>query len=506
MFLTRATQIGSLGLRIVISPYATDAVGAAEYPPRRRDIVVTMHLYSASQVTGFVDCERKWAWRYIAGIKTPQNASAALGTEVDDTQLQPYLRDGRPLDFSRESGYIAAPGLVFLPQPMTSGLEVQKRFVIPSPSFADGKHIGFGFQGYLDLWLPNGGMPDIEDDNPIVCDFKTTGNWKYAKTPKDLETDPQAQLYATWAMYATKKRVVDLAWVYFSTKGTRKAKRVHLRVHGDHVAEQFERINGIAIRMDDIRKTVTDPLELKPNVDMCESYGGCPYRDKCNLSPAQIIDAKVGHWARQMEDSVMGNTTQGGGNAGGLLARLKKQREEALAAAGGAAPVTADDVAKAEAALPTWLTSPVDPRKALGINPPESALPPAPPVGAVEAPAAPVEAKKGPGRPRKNAVPAPEDPKQLLLATTPDPIGTFTHPEFSTAATVTVVWAEETICPVPYNPFKVGPFKATGEVRKGETIAQAMGRIYYELAAFAESARAAKAKSFAAALTAGGGK
>ncbi len=65
---------------------------------------------------------------------------------------------------------------------------------------------------------------------------------------------------------------------------------------------------------------------------------------------------------------------------------------------------------------------------------------------------------------------------------------------------MTVTWAEETISPVAYNTFKVGPFTATGTVRKGETIPQACGRLYSELAAFAEQARAAKAAIFKGAL------
>lgn len=352
-----------------------------------------MDLLSASQISKYRGCARQWGWRYIAQLPDPSGPAAALGTEVDDTQLQPYLRDDRPIDFSRDSGYIAASGLAFLPRPKSHGMELQKHFVMPSPTWhADGEHIGFGYQGYIDLWMPDGGMPDITGA-PVVCDFKTTGNWKYVKTTEQLKVDVQAQLYATWAMYKTKSKIVDLVWVYMATKGPRKAKRVHLRVHADDVAEQFTAINETAVEMYDVRQTVTDPMELKPNPEMCDAYGGCPYRHKCNLGPGEKIDAAAAQYARQ------NNVEVSMSNAGtsGLLARLRQAREGGTPVGG----VTGYDLSAkqldGQAAADKGIES-------VGINPPESKLAPAPAVGVAVAPAAViVDAPKRVGRPRKVA-------------------------------------------------------------------------------------------------------
>ncbi len=342
---------------------------------------MSLPLVSASQITLFRECARKWGWRYIAGIKTPTHPAAALGTEVDDTQLQPYLRDDRALDFARESGYIAAAGLAYLPKPKTFGLEVQKHFVMPSPTSAE-----FGFQGYIDLWMPSGGMPEIEG-YPVVGDFKTTGNFRWAKTPETLAKDVQAQLYATWAMWSTGARVVDLVWIYFATKGPRKAKRVHLRAYSDDVADQFSAINATAEEMYALRQSCTDPLELRPSVEMCEAYGGCPYRDKCNLSPSEILESKTAQWARKTETN-MADT----GGTTGLIARLKAQK----AAETSLSPQQLDGQAAADAGVAKI--------EAVGINPPESLLPPAPAVGAVSNPPASTleePVKRKPGRPKK---------------------------------------------------------------------------------------------------------
>ncbi len=435
---------------------------------------------SATQITLFRECERKWAFRYLLGIKHPQHPAAALGTEVDDEQLQPYLREGRPIDFSRPSGSgdIANSGLVHLPpigcaKPLepfgfsASGIEVQRHFVIPSPTWTEGKHVGFGFQGYMDLWIPL--------DTPNVKDFKTSKDFRYSKSEDKQSTlylgkDVQAMLYATAAMYETGAREVDLDWIYMRTKGPRDSKRVHLRVVADQVAEQFSAINDTALRMYVARKTAKDPLELAPNPDMCGSYGGCPHQADCNLSPSEKVDALAAtHRARSKELPSM--------NTNILLENLRKKKAEAelhgLPGAGTPHPEVAKIEAITQAKIEIIATAPVDPlvqRKAVGINPPEALLPPPP-------------APKR-GRPRKEeGVEAPR---------TYDSAGN---------ATVTVTWAQETVSPVPFNTMVIGPFSVTGPVQPGESIADAQARLYAPLALFAELTRATKALSFKAFLT-----
>lgn len=414
-----------------------------------------MIFLSASQITLFRECQRKWGWRYLANIKTPQHPAAALGTEVDDTQLQPYLRDGRPFDFTRPSGEIAASLLPFLPAPQSPGLVVQRHFQMPSPTWRDGKHIGFGFQGFEDLWLPDSGVvPGLPGGAPFVGDFKTTSDLKWAKSEAQLKTDVQAMLYAMDAMYATRANAVDLAWMYAQTKNARKSKRTYLRVVADHVAEQFGKINETALEMLGVRIANPHPTELPPNPEQCEAYGGCPHRDKCfpHLSPAKIIDAFEAKESRAFTfGEPMSNTTNPLANPTmNLLAQLKAQVPGAAAAMPAlippptpvaappsllppvaptapqisllppvAAPALAPAVVQATTppvATPAELAAYIaqNPRAAflleqpapqiVGINPPESLLPPAPATGVTQA--APVQApaeapKRGRGRPPK---------------------------------------------------------------------------------------------------------
>lgn len=362
-------------------------------------------LISASQISTFRDCARKWAWRYIAKIESPTHPSAVLGTEVHDTQLGPYLLEGREFDFTRDSGYIAASLLAFLPKPKTRGLEVEKHFVLPSPA-SGGK---FAYQGYEDLYLPDSGLvPGMPGGAPFVGDFKTTGDLKWAKNEKALSVDVQAMLYATNAIYETRADKVDLAWMYAQTKGPRKSKRTYLRVTADHVVEQFKAIEDTAVELFSVRAASQDRpaeefvLSLRPTPGSCEAYGGCPYRAKCNLSPVDYI-AALGAWTLSGKEIEMGSGSEGGTSS--LLANLKARKAGAQGA-GGLVPTPGMSGPIPDSASPAPAPS-APPEPALGINPPEKDLP-APP---------PTVAKRGPGRPKKE-VPAAEpaaDPRQVTI-------------------------------------------------------------------------------------------
>lgn len=490
-----------------------------------------MQLVSASQISKYRDCHRAWGHRYLSKLETPPHPSAALGTEVH-AQLEALMLEGRPLDFTKESGYIAASAKHFLPERREHlGLVVEKHFTIPSPSGL------FGYQGYIDLWLPHGGLPELSMVRPLeyaptVVDYKTTGNWKYAKTPAMLAEDVQAQLYAKAAIVETGEPTVDLAWIYMATKGARKAKRVHLRVHADHVEEQFAKIEATALEMHAVRQANPNPLELKANPEMCGAYGGCPYQALCNLSPTETVDAMAAT-QRQRSGDTMSTSAE-------LLARLKAQREAAGIPTAAPAPTSTEaDKAAATARAAELVAQSQAAREVVGINPPESALPPAPPVGSVAVtPEAVhttqlsdgnastwtvpegvssviVEAVPGaggggggtlerrkPGRPRKAATdPLGADAAAHAGAKYSIDIEASGLESFTV---VTVTWAEERFSPVQFQSFGVGPFAATGRVEKGETVAQAQSRLLAELAVVAAEQRAAKAIAFAEFLKASG--
>ncbi len=255
-------------------------------------------VLSASQVQTWIDCQRKWAWDRIVKIPREQHPSAALGTRTH-SQLEHYLRDGRPLQFTLpdgtpdDSAYIAAPSLSFLPAPKSPGLEIEKRFRFLSPN------TGLVYNGIIDWRLP----PDA-DGIPTDGDHKTTSGLQWAKTAEDLWADVQAITYAadTLIRWPNSPRV-RLQWTYMQTRGARRALPVVTELEADHVARAFQAVEEVGLQIATTlhrAKAATSPedreafvRELPPNPHACRMYGGCPYQHVCNLSPREVMRASM---------------------------------------------------------------------------------------------------------------------------------------------------------------------------------------------------------------------
>lgn len=348
-----------------------------------------MILFSPSQLKTYRACTRKWALEKIAGLRGPETKSQALGKDVDDNYLQPYLRDGKPIDESTLAGQIAASGIAWLPQPKWKGLEVQKHFVFASPS-----KLPFGYQGYKDLWLPYGGQPGFNNELPVVGDFKTTKSIKKWALKEDaLRSDEQSVIYSVNAILETKSEEINLSWLYLQTEGTRTALPTQITVHTNEVAEQFKGIEADAKEMyrlrtaapieceKDVELAKQYALSLPGNKDSCGDYGGCPHQHIC-FKLEDLFDVPTENLVREhRSEEVMGETID-------LFAQLQEKQQQAAAPA-PTAPPTQDQIA-AEPPLP--------------VNPPmPEGTPLAPPLGA-----APAKAKRG--RPKKTDIVSSEAP------------------------------------------------------------------------------------------------
>lgn len=349
-----------------------------------------MILLSPSQIKTFRACSRKWALEKLAGFRGPETASQTLGKNVDDHNLQPYLRDGKPIDTSTQAGKIAASGLDWLPQPKWRGLEVQKHFVFKSPSSRPvsqgGVGIEFGYQGYLDLWLPFGGQPGFFDEKPVVADFKTTKSIrKWALNEEKLRKDEQGVIYSVWGILETKAKEIHNSWLYLQTEGSPIALPTQITVHSDEVAHHFLEIEKDAKEILKIRQAMpngADPLEyaltVPGNKNACGDYGGCPFQHHC-FKLEDLIEAPKE------------NTMTAAAGTIDLFAKLGKKKT-------ADSPPTQEQIA-AEPALP--------------INPPmPEGTPPAPPVGSIEA--KPAKGKRG--RPAGSKNKTESEPKEVAAS------------------------------------------------------------------------------------------
>lgn len=250
-------------------------------------------LFSPTQITTHIECERKWAWKRIAKIHTPQNKSAFLGSQTHSV-LERYLREGRRPDFvsDGEAAHIASSVLHLLPAPRSEGLTLEREFRFQSP------RTGFVYHGFKDLEIaPGVAVPSLElaGDAPAVCDYKTTSSIDlYAKTNDDLLFDAQSTLYGYDSMARWQMPRVDLRWVYSQTKGARRSHVTAVRLESAHAAKVFDAIEREAVQMADALTTGKQPLDLAPNTAMCSQYGGCPYQHLCtDLSSSQKARARM---------------------------------------------------------------------------------------------------------------------------------------------------------------------------------------------------------------------
>lgn len=442
-------------------------------------------VVSATYLSLYEDCPRKWGYRYLEGREGLPSRSALLGRQVDDMQVQPYLRDGRPLDFTLKfeeesvSGDIVAAGLHLLPEPNPSATvkyAVQQKMVFDSEISND-----FRYVGYADIFMPEGGLPGAQGGVPVIADVKTTGAWSYNKTPVTLGEDVQANIYAKYLFLAAPQvQAIDLGWIYFYTRKAYKAATTHRRLTRAENDATFAAIEKKAAKIVQLHKSKPKVLDLPANTSACEAYGGCPYKDICPRSPSQIIDAEAAGWLKQTyanqpkEKTTMANEPVV--MTAPKLTGLAALKARADVAKGAATPAPAAPPPPAKSA-----PAPAAPAM-LGVNPPESALPPAPAAGIAEVlpAAAPTETRPEPKkRGPKKTTEAPVQMPMQGIASSDD------------REEVTVTWGKETFTSDGIT-IEVGPFVATGKAREGESLDAALARLHASLEAVAEASRASK--------------
>jgi hypothetical protein len=237
-------------------------------------------ILSPSQINTFAECERKWGWTYLEGLRGPPTGSAALGSATH-AQLENYLR-GEELDFTAPNNVaeIAATGVHLLPGPNAPGLEIEKAFKFQSSA------TGIWYRGFVDAAVDPDHREGPDRGVPLIIDHKTTSDLKWRKTESDLQRDVQAIIYAKNALIRWPECTeVDLRWVYYQTRGRRIAVPTEVTLTRDHVEAVFEKIEETSQLIQLRLKAKPPVLDLTPNPKACNSYGGCPFRARCNLGP-----------------------------------------------------------------------------------------------------------------------------------------------------------------------------------------------------------------------------
>jgi len=262
------------------------------------------HKVSASQLSTYKRCQRRWGFKYIDKLPDPVGDGARFGTAVHKVYEDYFGKEVAPNLDTRE-GRLATRGLDSGLYPLEDGAIT---YVEPAILLDVD---GVLFRGYIDLLGPG-----------RIYDHKTNKDpAKYALTADALRTNEQGLIYALWGLAYSKLNVIELRWVYHQTapRVTPKIFAVDAKMERAETEREFERHVLIPakelIRNKSEHKTGND---LTPNLEACGDYGGCPFRLHCNQSPEQIIASAFGKGKNEM------------GSLADMLAKRKAQQGTAV--------------------------------------------------------------------------------------------------------------------------------------------------------------------------------
>lgn len=232
-------------------------------------------VMSATRMATFMACNRKGGWTYVAGIPDPGNEDTGFGQEVHDEIERLKTVPGALPDRLSKAGAVAAEALPYV-----------EDLSVATGAKAEGD---FTYQG-RHLWR---GRKDLVQPGEITVDYKTTSDFKWAKTPEELLYDPQAVLYAQHEFSRSTRDIIELRWIYLRKRTPYAAKVVSVMMTRDHAARAFAALESFA---DELQGHAWDAPEdpvgrhryvldvMQPNYGHCDAYRGCPHQARCGLS------------------------------------------------------------------------------------------------------------------------------------------------------------------------------------------------------------------------------
>jgi hypothetical protein len=295
---------------------------------------------SASQVETFRLCAAKWARSRIhPGRSTP---AAQLGSEVhwcmENWTAHGTVPHVAPLVFKPNGAYVSgatdraveiANALIpYAPRPGTVDTESEIRIVRSAATYTGRRD--YVRPAELDACatfyrhLSPEAQRDVESFTrvlglalfPIVGDYKTTSNLKWAKTPDELRGDTAANLYAEAEMQAQGTDVCGLEWPYITTTAPYKVRVVRLVVLRADVERVLRQVDDTAHEM---RPYHGVPIEDVPRtLTACDAFGGCPYIGECaptamqrmgSIMTQSVTAASPSPLAQRLRDSLAGRSS-----------------------------------------------------------------------------------------------------------------------------------------------------------------------------------------------------
>ena len=245
--------------------------------------------WSATQVTTFRLCQRKWFLNKIVGLEQPVTQALLDGKRYAE-EAEQFFKTGetdglssvtRPLVALAASGKIPGPrtrpgSLLHVEHPI--GVD---RRAADATGAALLEVDGLPAEGYMDLL-------DLRAGYPVVWDQKTTKDKRYIKEPDQLRTDVQMVLYAKattlqhQTVYGCAPEAVGVAHIAL-IKPPKAAEGVvvgPVYLDLEHIEHQWQGIQATVREMAQVALAPA-PDRVTPTWSACTAFGGCAFIDTC---------------------------------------------------------------------------------------------------------------------------------------------------------------------------------------------------------------------------------
>jgi len=255
---------------------------------------------SASQLKLYQECQARWGYRYLEGIKEPDTKETDFGKDVHK-EMELYLKYGT-IPTSKHARLLAEK---YAPAPFIAETEVPISFRTEDSSWL----------GFIDVAVgldADGNYCPVEPGKTVMLiDWKTTGSIRNAKSVKELEEDVAANLYAYEAYLGGASSVIGM-WVYIERGEQPHHKAVTFALPKLRVLDTVARLNSEAGEIQTLYQLKPKVDTLKKNKDYCFAFKKqCPHISYCkpNRSAFTVRSEPMPTFEEEMNNKFATNET-----------------------------------------------------------------------------------------------------------------------------------------------------------------------------------------------------
>lgn len=234
--------------------------------------------YSVSPTAAdtYLLCPRKWALRYISKIRQEQTEAAKIGSDCHD-HIDQFYRNKNVIAENTKPGQMAKALLMVLPAP--------NPWIYSESAY----HLEISHNNESVYFTAKIDLLDFAQN--IVFDHKTTGSFKWAKTPEMLQKDLQAIIYSAIAKYLGMANPA-IQWTYVLRVGKPRTQLVKTSIID--LDKKLLSVFELGKYLTTLRYTVMDVDSYPQNPESCGAYGGCYYQDKyCFMTAREKMRALI---------------------------------------------------------------------------------------------------------------------------------------------------------------------------------------------------------------------